>query len=128
MQIMKHKHFWRYVFAGLLIALIALLGWLIFDVRDLYRGGMLRPTGGFRRTYVREQASDTSQIQSWMTFSYINHIFNLPPAYLASALAIQDSRYPDLIVSQYAKSKNLIDADFLKQVQDSVSQYLQSAH
>lgn len=122
------KHFWRYVFAALLIVLIVLLGWLIFDVRNLYRGGMLRPTRGFRGTYIHEQPSNPNQIQVWMTFSYVNRIFNLPADYLSTALALQDSRYPNITISQYAKTKNLNDADFLKQVQDSVNQYLQGAH
>ena len=123
-----HKHSWRIFFAILLIMLIALLGWFIFDTRNLYRAGMLRPTRGIRGQYVRSQIESPAQIQDWMTFSYVNHIFNLPVAYLSTSLSIQDTHYPDVIIGQYAKSKNLNNADFVKQVQSAVSQYLQGAH
>ena len=123
-----HKHFWRIGFFVLLAILAILLIWVTVDVHSLYQTGALRPTRGFRRTYIQTPLSSPTQIQDWMTFSYINHIFNLPPQYLSTALTIQDSQYPNLQISQYAKTKNLNDADFLKQVQQLVSQYLQGSH
>ena len=123
-----HKHFWLIIFTLLLLVLIVLLSWFIVDIESLYQSGALRPTRGFHRIYIPEQLSNPTQIQSWMTFSYINHIFSLPPNYLSTSLTIQDNRYPNLTISRYAKNKNLNDADFLKQVQSSVNQYLQSVH
>ena len=122
------KHFWRIIFIILLFALIVLLSWFIVDIESLYQSGALRPTRGFHRIYIPEQLSNPDQIQSWMTFSYINHIFRLPSDYLSTSLTIQESRYPNLTISRYAKTKNLNDLDFLKQVQGSVNQYLQSVH
>ena len=76
---------------------------------------------------MRSQIESPTEIQDWMTFSYVNHIFHLPTTYLGTSLTVQDTHYPDVVIGQYAKSKNLNDADFVKQVQGSVSQYLQSA-
>jgi len=121
-----HKHFWRIIFALLLSVLIVLLIWLTINIRNLYHSGVLRPTRGFHRLYTRQQLSSPDQIQDWMTFSYLNYIFNLPLDYLASALSIHDSRYPNLTVGAYIKAKNLNTADFLKQVRGFVSQYPQN--
>ncbi len=106
--------------AVLLAISIALLSWFVVNVTGLYRSGALRPSRGIHRRMLTPAA-----IQNWMTFSYINRAFNLPPDYLSVTLMIQDARYPNLGVGTYAKTKNLNEADFLQQVQGAVTGYLQ---
>ncbi len=121
-----HKNFWRIIFTILLLIVIGLMIWFIVDLRDLYQTGRLRPTRGFNRSHIYRQTLTPDQIQGWMTFSYINYIFSLPLNYLSESLAVQDSRYPNLNIDQYAKTKGFNTANFLKTVQDSVAQYTKS--
>ncbi len=123
----ENKHFWRNVFILLFIITIGLLFWLIIDLRGLYRVGGLKPTRSLNRNFTfNKKIASPDQIQSWMTFSYIDYIFNLPPDYLSKSLNINDSKYPNLGIRQYAKLNNLDSAVFLKQVQDSVIEYAKS--
>ncbi|HTP56721.1 MAG TPA: hypothetical protein VMJ72_00365, partial [Candidatus Paceibacterota bacterium] len=75
----------------------------------------------------RRTLTNPAQIQSWMTFSYINTVFNLPAGYLVSTLKMQDARYPDLTIRQYARTHDLNERDVTDTVEGSVSQYLQRA-
>ena len=92
-----------------------------------YANHLLPQRGQTQSTSTQAVPLKADSIGEWMTFSYINQIFNLSPDYLSTALTIQDTRYPHLTISQYEKAKNLNDTDFLKQVQGSVGQYLQGA-
>ena len=121
-----HKNFWQIILAFLLIIAIGLLIWFIVDLRSLYRTGSLRPTRGFNRNYTHRQIINPNQIEGWMTFSYINYIFSLPPSYLKNSLVIQDSHYPNLGIDKYAKEKNINTTSFLTDVQKSVTQYNKS--
>ncbi len=61
-----------------------------------------------------------NQVQPWMTFDYINRIYNLPPDYLKQHLSIQDERYPNVQIKRYAR-KNKFDGDsFIETVQDKI--------
>ncbi len=71
--------------------------------------------------------SDVSIIQSWMTFSYIDTIFNLPPTYLQTTLAVTDTHYPRISLGRYAKSQNVSEADFVERVKAAVTSYLTHA-
>ena len=121
-----YKYFWRIVFTILLLITIGLLVWFIIDLRGLYQTG-IRPAGGFNRDHIHRQILSPNQIQSWMTFSYVDYIFSLSPDYLQNSLTIIDSRYPNLNISQYAREKGLDAGDFLKQIQTSVAKYATSA-
>jgi hypothetical protein len=98
------------------------------NVRKLYETGQLRPSRGFQRNYVTTQTIDPSHIQVWMTFSYVNYLFHLPPDYLVGSLDIQDSSYPDLLINDYINTHGLSAVDFLKQLQDAVVQYSNTPH
>ena len=68
--------------------------------------------------------SDLSAIQYWMTFDYLNKIFNLPSDYLQSTLNISDNRYPFLTLAHYSREERLNSAILLKEVQAAISHYL----
>ena len=72
-------------------------------------------------------ANDTAQIQTWMTFDYVNHLFNVPPNYLKTNLNIADTKYPRLTISQYAKKANVDKSILLGQVQQFVKLYFASS-
>ena len=122
----SHKHFWKIIFIALLLIVISLLTWFISEIRDLYRTDDFRPTRGLNRNYNYKLALNPNQIQGWMTFSYINFVFNLPPNYLLGALNIQDNSYPNLDINRYIKAKDLNPNMFLSSVRESVAQYNKS--
>ena len=66
---------------------------------------------------------DAGAIESWMTFDYINHVFGLPPQYLAQTLDVNDARYPNIAISKYARSMNIEGNMFVSQVQTAVRDY-----
>ncbi len=121
-----HKYLWKILFTILLIIIISLSVWFIVNLRDLYRAGELRPTRGLNRNHIYKQTASPDQIQGWMTFSYVNYIFNLPPDYLSGNLNIQDSHYLNLGINQYAKMKNFNTTIFLTNVRESIAQYTKS--
>ena len=71
-------------------------------------------------------SSNVSVISPWMTFSYVNIIFKLPPLYLESALNISDSQYPNLIIARYAKLQKIQSDVFVGQIQSAVTAYFQN--
>ena len=68
--------------------------------------------------------NDVAQIQTWMTFDYVNHVFNLPPDYIKSKLNISDQRYPRLTIAQYSTQVGLNKVDVLLQLQGYIKEYL----
>lgn len=65
-------------------------------------------------------ASDVGIISSWMTFDYINKIFNIPADYLKNRLAISDGRYPRISLKTYAREKNSDVVDVLTEVRTAL--------
>jgi len=68
--------------------------------------------------------SDIGNIRPWMTFDYVNRLFNLPPEYLKTRLSLSDSRYPRLSLSSCARKNNLDGNAFITSVQNAVRDYL----
>ena len=66
---------------------------------------------------------DVGSIQTWMTFDYINHLFNLPPDYLKNSLSITNSRYPRLTIAKYAVSENTNSNISLLKVQNVIKSF-----
>lgn len=67
--------------------------------------------------------ADASSTQSWMTFSYIDRAFSLPPTYLQMNLGVSDSRYPNMTIIEYAKDAGLSPAAALSKVQTAIGAY-----
>lgn len=107
--------------AVLVIACATALWWLVAGIHSSYRQGSLR-SRYHRRALITTPASP-QQIQAWMTFDYINHIFNLTPDYLKQALNITDKKYPNVSLQSYAKQNNLNGQIFLQSIKQAVSNY-----
>ncbi len=65
-----------------------------------------------------------STIAVWMTFDYLNKIFNLPPDYLKTSLNITDARYPFLTVNGLAREQKQNATGTLKMVEQAISNHL----
>lgn len=104
--------------------LLAALVWFGSDVFSLYRKGDITPA--FQRMHHRTGIRPlpiASEIQGWMTFRYINYVFNLPANYLDSKLNISDPHYPNITLNKYAGAHALGQAAFLLSVKNAVEAY-----
>ncbi|HWC57410.1 MAG TPA: hypothetical protein VG621_00445 [Candidatus Paceibacterota bacterium] len=63
------------------------------------------------------------QIQPWMTFSYINFLYDLPEGYLKSTLAIPDMRYPNVEIRHYAKKYGIDQATLIHAIAIAIIHY-----
>lgn len=72
----------------------------------------------------RISVSDVNYIQPWMTFKYINFIFDLPPTYLKEKLKIENWNFPDMSIGMYARFKKLDKTTATQEVKSAVSEYL----
>lgn len=103
----------------LAVACLAAILWLIISVDRAYRlGNLLSRTS---RQELRKPNPDN--IQSWMTFDYINRIFKLPPEYLKTQLTITDRKYPNIEIKNYAKSQNEDVNTIIENLKQSIKNY-----
>lgn len=124
----KVKKYILWVLVVLAVVLVVLVIFLITQFRSLYRHQILnawesRISQTLQR-YAPFPTNDAGVIRYWMTFDYINKLFELPPNYLKMKLSITDSRYPRLTIYSYAKSENLNQTVFLGEIVNSVREYL----
>ena len=101
---------WKYLIAGGLLLLCLIVGAWWLDRQDN------RPQQDEAEYRHWAYSVQPETIEDWMTFNYLNHVFDLPPIYLENILQIQDVRYPNISIRQYAESRHLDDATFLAQV------------
>ena len=102
-----------YIAAAVLCAMLLILSaWLAWDLHSLYHRGI------FSRHMSRSM-----QIEDWMTFRYVNRVFNLPPDYLRENLSISSQYYPNIVIGTYALSHQLDSREFLSQIQQAVTDY-----
>lgn len=89
----------------------------IINARELQLSALLKNRGPLG-------ANDIGVVRPWMTFDYINKLFNIPPEYLKTRLSISDGRYPQLSLFGYAKSVHLATAAFMSEVTSTLRDYL----
>jgi hypothetical protein len=70
------------------------------------------------------QKISPDQIRGWMTFRYLNLVFNTPPGYLQQALSIKDSHYPNITLDALAKEQNLSSVQILAKVSTAVTSFI----
>ena len=125
-EFLKNPKFQRGFLWAVLIAAAALLAYalwsLIVEFQAFKYSGYLRRQ---RAHHLQRGVAqfDAGKIAGWMTFKYINLIFNLAPEYLKNQLQITDKRYPDLPVDSAAKTRKLGPARFLQKTISAVKDY-----
>ena len=123
-MITLHKKSWITCFVLFVIVGISLFLWFILDVLTLYHSGRLQPTRNLYQQQIHNQIYTPDAIETWMTFSYINYIFKLPPTYLSESLGIQDARYPNIEIRRYTQANKLDSANFLMSIRNSIAQFI----
>jgi hypothetical protein len=121
----KFNKYARPIIFILLVALLAaILVWFVLDINSLNRQGIFNSSRLHRRRNVNTNpAIAPSQIQGWMTFRYINYIFNLPPNYLNSKLGITDSSNANITLDKYSSTHKLDNAYFTGLVRQATAAY-----
>lgn len=89
----------------------------IIDARELQLSALFKAHGPLT-------ASDVTVIRPWMTFDYINKLFNIPPGYLKNTLSISDSSYPQLSLYGYANHQHVNVTMVVSEVESSTRSYL----
>lgn len=109
------------------IILCAIFTLLLVETYMVHKGGSNRPSpfGTHRRKPASEK--DINYISSWMTFDYINQLFNLPKDYLAKEMNITDTKYPFLTIAKYAKETNTNPGLLILSIEDAVKKYMDTA-
>lgn len=121
----------------LAILVIVVVGWLaalfffIGDIQLFSKQGLLRPQRQSRNIFNRPYSPlvgilSAANIQSWMTFNYLEKVFHLPPNYLREELKIRDQLYPRLSIKKFAKRNKLATSDVVKHVIDAILRFASS--
>ncbi|MFA6254149.1 MAG: hypothetical protein WC640_02770 [Candidatus Paceibacterota bacterium] len=71
--------------------------------------------------------NELPRIQPWLTFDYLNHVFRLPPTYLANKLPKPDAHYPNISIERYTDRHGLNQAQFLNAIKVDIQDYLKTA-
>ena len=74
-----------------------------------------------RLTHSRAHIATPDDIQSWMTFGYINFIFKIPDSYLQNRLGIVDAKYPRIQIQKYAREHKLDVGVLLTAIKQSLA-------
>lgn len=113
-----------YVFVGLLFIVSALvLIRVTLDIQRLRQSGTTPSRHGLTLRRHAASVQSPSYIDSWMTFGYINRVFNLPTTYLQQQLGIFDKKYPNVQLARYAKNQAIDATVFVAQVRLAVGRY-----
>jgi hypothetical protein len=73
-----------------------------------------------------EQPLVAGYIKGWMTFAYIDHLYNLPPTYLQTSFNITDHDFPNISLNDYAEDHTIDRETFINEVIKKVSDLLPS--
>ena len=107
----------------LFILLMVILVWFVRGFTNLARVRFYMPRHGLHGIFNPNRVVAVEKIQSWMTFDYLNFVFQLPPAYLKDSLKINDTTYPNLQLNNYANKVHISSAQFIKNVQSAILNY-----
>jgi hypothetical protein len=122
------KQYIKYAMIGLVIVLLVLGVFLARDYIALHRAQIISAQklqlAAMLKNHGPLTASDVTIVRPWMTFAYINKLFNVPPDYLQTSLSISDPSYPRLSLYGYANKEHVNSAVFTNQVEGSLYNYL----
>lgn len=111
----KHFHLTR-EFIIQAIVVIVFSAFVIIDVGDLIHD--------YRQARQATPApQSTLQLESWMTFNYVNFVYDLPPDYLRTTLHITDPRYPNVEIRHYAKRYGIDQNTLMHNIDSAINLY-----
>jgi hypothetical protein len=109
------------------VLLIVLFVFLVRDYLALRRANLINRRELSLSAFVQKHgplgASEVGVIRPWMTFDYINRLFNLPKDYLKNQLQISDSHYPNLTLGSYASADKVATVEAVNNVESAISNH-----
>ena len=124
----KIRSYIKYAIIFLVILLLILGFFLVRNYASLRRAQIIIAREFQLSTLLKKHgpvtANDVTVIRPWMTFDYINKLFNIPPDYLKNALSISDPSYPQLSLYGYANYKHVNATIVVNEVESSTRDYL----
>lgn len=121
----------KYVVFTLFAVLVVLLIFLVHEYSSLRREQVVGARELWVSTVLHEHgpvtASDVTFVRSWMTFDYINRLFQLPASYLQDQLSITDPRYPKMSISSYASHARIDVTPFISELDAAITNYLNAS-
>lgn len=99
------------------ICIISIFSFIQY-VRYQYHQGELRPQRIHREVFTRSVS-----IEGWMTFDYINKVYEIPSSYLQTHLSLTDIRYPYVSIDKYARMHGIPKDIFIKTLKESIASY-----
>lgn len=129
--IKKVGRYLKYAMIALVVVLLVLAIFITRDYLSLHRKQLIDAQklqlSALLNNHHPLTASDVTIVSPWMTFAYINRLFNIPPSYLETSLSISDSSYPQLSLSGYAKHERINVALLVNEVEGSLYNYFTAA-
>jgi hypothetical protein len=113
--IMKDNTITMYVLLTIAVILLIVASYLI--------GGEFHTARMIRQHRVQPIPTTVDYVRTWMTFSYVDTAFQLPPTYLQNALKVTDAHYPRLTISRAAEEQGTNATDYLNQVKTAINNY-----
>ena len=114
---------------GAILALLCLF--LVLDYFSLRRADIINTREGSLSSFVQKHgpltANEVGVLKPWMTFSYINKLFALPPNFLKDSFGITDPHYPNLVVAQYIGGQHLDTAEFMTSLETAIGNRLRQS-
>ena len=127
-EIKNEKPYIKYTLVVLGIIFIVLLFFMVREIRHLNHSEIISARevhiSNILKLHGPLTESDISIVASWMTFDYINKLFAVPGAYLETELNVSNTRYPQISLSGYARSKGISSAFVVGKVESALRNYL----
>ena len=124
----KIKSYIKYAIIFLAILLLVLCFFLVREYAALRRAQIISARelqlSALFKAHGPLPASDITVIRPWMTFDYINKLFNIPPDYLKNTLSIGDPSYPQLSLYGYANHQHVNVTIVVSDVESSTRAYV----
>jgi hypothetical protein len=116
---------WIYIVtAVLVILLLAAVIWFSADVVSLHKQGVFTPAASrIHRPFFSRPTIAANQIQGWMTFGYIEHVYKIPESYLQTQISSTSALQPNNTLDTYGASRNLDSAAFVEKIRSAVTAY-----
>ncbi len=110
--------------AGIILCIV--FGLLVVETYTRYKTVTMPGLLGKHRR-LPASSHDIAYVSSWMTFDYINQLFNLPEKYLSQEMNIVDPKYPFLTLAQYARKTNGNQGLLILSTEDAIKRYMNNA-
>ena len=121
------SRFIEYAIIVLAIVLAVLVISFVLNYEKVHREALIEQRESWLSMLVAHRGTPTADeisfVRSWMTFDYINRLFQIPPQYLEIQLSITDPGYPKITIEEYAEHIHTSAASVMSSVTTALQAY-----